>query len=205
MQNKKVGIMWEKEEFFKGVSFIKIAFLILFFFGAMVMVSQVRGEDNKTISEPDFRFAYPKIIEDNKWSSQLIYDTIGACYQGTIKWILLSNPVLLGQMPGPMAQRQMVEHCFCVVDKVRKDQPVEKYRKNIFDQEFIGNLFLTKASECIKEYKTLPSFFTAKSDNETIIDNTTIPKEEPKEDSKESSPDQNKEESIGDSETIFQG
>jgi len=110
MQNKKVGIMWEKEEFFKGVSFIKIAFLILFFFGAMVMVSQVRGEDNKTISEPDFRFAYPKIIEDNKWSSQLIYDTIGACYQGTIKWILLSNPALLGQMPGPMAQRQMVEH-----------------------------------------------------------------------------------------------
>ena len=108
-------------------------------------------------------------------------------------------------MPGPMAQRQMVEHCFCVVDKVRKDQPVEKYRKNIFDQDFIGNLFLTKASECIKEYKTLPSFFTAKSDNETIIDNTTIPKEEPKEDSKESLPDQNKEESIGDSETIFQG
>ena len=62
MQNKKVGIMWEKEEFFKGVSFIKITFLILFFFGAMIMVSQVRGQDNKTISEPDFRFAYPKII-----------------------------------------------------------------------------------------------------------------------------------------------
>ena len=197
--------MQNREDYFKGVDFIKIVFLILFFFGAMVMVSQVRGEDNKTISEPDFRFAYPKIIEDNKWSSQLIYDTIGACYQGTIKWIILSNPVLLGQMPGPMAQRQMVEHCFCVVDKVRNEQPVEKYRKNIFDQEFIGNLFLTKASECIKEYKTLPSFFTTKSDNETIIDNTTIPKEEPKEDSKESSPDQNKEESIGDSETIFQG
>ena len=65
MQNKKVGIMWEKEEFFKGVSFIKIAFLILFFFCAMVMVSQVKGEDNKT----------------KEWSTQLLYDTTNACYQ----------------------------------------------------------------------------------------------------------------------------
>ena len=35
--------MWDKDEYFKGMSFVKIAFLILFFFGAMGMVSQVRG------------------------------------------------------------------------------------------------------------------------------------------------------------------
>ena len=33
--------MQNREDYFKGVDFIKIVFLILFFFGAMVMVSQV--------------------------------------------------------------------------------------------------------------------------------------------------------------------
>ncbi len=44
------------------------------------------------------------------------------------------------------------------------------------------------------------------TDNETIIDNSTLQKEEPKIDSEESSPDQPRiRESLGDSETIFQG
>ena len=31
----------------------------------------------------------------------------------------MTNPSLLGHRPNVMAQREMVEHCFCVVDKIR--------------------------------------------------------------------------------------
>ena len=72
--------MQNKEDYFKGVSIIKIGFLILFFFGAMVMVSQVRGEDNKT---------------NDEWTTQLLYDTTNACYTGTVRWIVMANPSLL--------------------------------------------------------------------------------------------------------------
>ena len=201
--------MFDRDEYFRGVDFVKIIFLILFFFGMMVLVSQVRAEDNKTTDEPKFTGGgFPLILDDDRWPSQLLYDTIGACYQGTIRWIMISNPSLFGQMPGPMAQRQIVEHCFCVMDKVRKEQPLEEYKKKVFDQQFIGDLFMVKAIECIGEYKTLPSFFTKAPipDNETKQENkTTIIPEEPKDSNEESLPGQPKEESNGLPETIFQG
>ena len=197
--------MWDKDEYFKGISFVKIAFLILFFFGAMVMIGQVRAEDNKTINNPTNGF--PKILDDDRWSSQLVYDTLGACYQGTIKWIIMTNPSLLGQMPGPMAQRQMMEHCFCVLDKVRKNQSLKEYIKKVFDQKYIGDLFLKKALECIGEYKTLPSFFMKipTPDNETKSDNNTIIKPDKPKDSQEEPPGQNPKESNDLPDTLFQG
>ena len=191
------------------MDFVKIIFLILFFFGMLVLVSQIEAEDNKTSNEPRFTAGgFPLILDDDRWPSQLLYDTIGACYQGTIRWIIMTNPSLLGQIPGPGAQRQMVEHCFCVMDKVRKEQPLKEYKKRIFDQQFIGDLFMVKALECIGEYKTLSSFFTKTPtpDNETKQENkTTIVPEEPKDSNEESLPGQPKEESNGLPETIFQG
>ncbi len=191
------------------MDFVKIIFLILFFFGMLVLVSQIEAEDNKTSNEPRFTAGgFPLILDDDRWPSQLLYDTIGACYQGTIRWIIMTNPSLLGQIPGPGAQRQMVEHCFCVMDKVRKEQPLKEYKKRIFDQQFIGDLFMVKALECIGEYKTLSSFFTKAPtlDNETKQENkTTIVPEEPKDSNEESLPGQPKEESNGLPETIFQG
>ena len=197
--------MWDKDEYFKGISFVKIAFLILFFFGAMVMIGQVRAEDNKTINNPTNGF--PKILDDDRWSSQLVYDTLGACYQGTIKWIIMTNPSLLGQMPGPMAQRQMMEHCFCVLDKVRKNQPLKEYIRRVFDQIYIGDLFMKKALECIGEYKTLPSFFMKlpTPDNETKSDNNTIIKPDKPKDSQDEPPGQNPKESNDLPDTLFQG
>jgi hypothetical protein len=197
--------MWDKDEYFKGISFVKIAFLILFFFGAMFMVGQVRAEDNKTINNPTNGF--PKILDDDRWSSQLVYDTLGACYQGTIKWIIMTNPSLLGQMPGPMAQRQMMEHCFCVLDKVRKNQPLKEYIRRVFDQIYIGDLFMKKALECIGEYKTLPSFFMKipTPDNETKSDNNTIIKPDKPKDSQDEPPGQNPKESNDLPDTLFQG
>ena len=65
---------------------------------------------------------------------------------------------------------------------------------------------MSKALECVQERDTLKGILQLIPDNETIIDNSTLQKEEPKIDSEESSPDQPRiRESLGDSETIFQG
>ena len=199
--------MHTREEYFKGVSIIKIAFIVGLILGLMVVFTGVvKGVDNKTTGERT-PSGFPKILDDDKWPAQLIYDTIGACYQGTIRWVILSNPNLMGQAPGPMAQRQMVEHCFCVIDKVRKEQPLKEYIKKVFNQEFIGNLFMVKALECVGEYQTLPSFFTKNPtiDNETKTDNKTIIKPDEPKDSQDEPPGQNKEESNGLPDTLFQG
>jgi len=193
----------------KYTIFTSMIFLILFIFGVMVMVSQVKAEDNKTIEFDDR--GWPKILDEDEWRSQLVFDTVQACYQGTVRWIVLSNPTLLNQIPTLAAQRQMMEHCFCVMDKIRKENKVEEYKKKVLDPEWGGNTFMLKAMECVNEYKTLPSFFTSiietPSDNKTIPNNNdkiVTPEDKPK-DSPEESPDQKHEESEGSPQTIFQG
>ena len=142
--------------------FTSMIFLMLFIFGAMVMVSQVKAEDNKTIVDQSRTAGgYPKILGEGKWSTQLLWDTTNACYQGTIRWIVMTNPSLLGQVPNVMAQRQMVVHCFCVVDKIRNEHTLKEYFEKVLDPSWTGNLFMLKAMECVREYKTLPSFFTS--------------------------------------------
>ena len=191
----------------KYTIFTSMIFLILFIFGAMVMVSQVKAEDNKTIEFDDR--GWPKILDEDEWRSQLVFDTVQACYQGTIRWIVISNPSILGQIPNPIAQRQMMEHCFCVMDKIRKENKVKEYKKKVLNPEWGGNTFMLKAMECVREYKTLPSFFTSiieiPSDNETKKENKIIIKPEEPRDSPEESPDQKQEESEGSPQTIFQG
>ena len=187
------------------MKYIKFILCMLFVFGIMVMVSQVNAEDNKTIEFDDK--GWPKILDDDEWRSQLVFDTIGACYQGTIRWVLLSNPSLLGQIPAPIAQRQMVEHCFCVMDKIRKEIKLEKYFKKVIDPLWAGNMFMENAAECVKEYETLPSFFMKMPipDNATKTDNGTVEKLEVlpavPEGPEESSPDTE----IQDQQTILQG
>ena len=131
-----------KKVFIGGLIFGLIVFLMVFF------VKGLRAEDNET-----------KKVVLKEWTTQLLYDTTNACYQGTIRWIVLSNPSLIGQVPDPPAQRQMLIHCFCVMDRIRKEIKIEEYQKKVFDQEWTGNTFMTKALECVKEEKTLPSFF----------------------------------------------
>ena len=201
----KRGIM--KNEMVTKIVMNVLLFLIILLVAG---VSVVKAQDNKTIDEPKFtKGGFPKILDEGEWSSQLIYDTIGACYSGTIRWIIMSNPSLVGKPPNLIAQRQMVEHCFCVMDKVRKEHKLEEYRVKVFDPEWTGETFMLKAMECVKKYKTLPSFFTdiivIPLDNETNKNNKTIVPEGETEDSKEKSPDQKQEESEGSPQTIFQG
>ncbi len=179
-----------KKEFIVGLILGLIVFLMVFF------VKGLRAEDNET-----------KKVVLKEWTTQLLYDTTNACYQGTIRWIVLSNPALIGQMPDPPAQRQMMIHCFCVMDRIRNEIKIEEYQKLVYDQEWVGNTFLKKALECVKKEKTLPSFFTIKKDEEIkTTDNETkkvIPEES--EDSKDELPSQKPKESKEDSTTIFQG
>ena len=197
----------KQEELIKiYVQFIVFMICMMFVFSTMVLVGQVRAEDNTTRKFENIERGFPKILDEDEWSSQLVYDTLGACYQGTIKWVILSNPSLLGQAPGPMAMRQMMEHCFCVMDKVRKHQPLEVYKKKVFDSKYIGDLFMTKALECVTEYKTLPTFFsTLELDNKTNPDNETTNPAEVPDGETEDSLDEQQEESEGSPETLFQG
>ena len=185
--------------YFKNEKLAKIIMSVLLFVMILLVAGLfvVKAEDNKTTDEPVFtERGFPKILDDDKWVSQLVYDTIGACFQGTIRWVILSNPSLLGQLPAPIAQRQMVEHCFCVMDKIRKENKVEEYVKKVIDPLWGGNLFMLKAVECVSEYETLPSFFmklpipdnATKTDNEKVEKLKVLPAEP--EGPEESSPDE---------------
>ena len=133
--------------------------LIIIALGALMFLSSsAEGVDNKTVDEPKFtRGGFPKILDEGEWSSQLIYDTIGACYSGTIRWIILSSPSLAEQPPNFMAQRAMVEHCFCVMDKIRKEHKLEEYKVKVFDPEFVDNPVMkgyncSESAVCTKYY-----------------------------------------------------
>ena len=184
--------------FFKNEKYKKIIIGVLVFLIALLVLGlfTVRAEDNKT-----------RKVVLKEWTTQLLYDTTNACYQGTIKWVIMSNPKLLGVPPGWKSQRQMIEHCFCVMDRIRREISIEEYQKRVFEQEWVGNTFLTKAFECVKEEKTLPSFFVIRGDDEieTTPNNPVEVPDGETEDSKEESLDQKQEESEGSPQTIFQG
>jgi len=197
----KFNSYFKNEKLAKIIMGVLLVVMILLVAGVAV----VKAEDNKTIEFDDK--GWPKILDDDEWRSQLVFDTVQACYQGTIRWVLLSNPSLLNQIPSPIAQRQMMEHCFCVMDKIRKENKIEDYKKKVLDPEWGGNLFMLKAMECVGDYETLPSFFMKMPtpDNETKKENKIIIKPEEPQDLQEESPDQPKEESEGSPQTIFQG
>ena len=197
----KLNSYFKNEKLAKIIMGVLLVVMILLVAGVAV----VKAEDNKTIEFDDR--GWPKILDDDEWRSQLVFDTVQACYQGTIRWVLLSNPSLLNQIPSPIAQRQMMEHCFCVMDKIRKENKIEDYKKKVLNPEWGGNLFMLKAVECVGEYETLPSFFMKMPtpDNETKTDNEKVEKLEvlpaEPEGPEESSPDKE----IEDQQTILQG
>ena len=177
----------------KNEKSIKIVMGVLIFLIILLVagVAVVKAEDNKT----------------TRWNTQLVYDTVNGCYEGTYRWIVIANPALIGQTPPPMIQRQMVIHCFCVLDKVRAEFPFKKYIKLLEKRDAVGDLFMKKAYECIDEFDTMRGIIIMQdpSDNATKPDNGTIEKLEVlpavPEGPEESSPD----EKLEDQQTILQG
>ena len=85
--------------YFKNEKLAKIIMSVLLFLIIMLVagIFVVKAEDNET-----------KKVVLKEWTTQLLYDTTNACYEGTIRWVLLSHPSLLGQPPNWRSQRQMV-------------------------------------------------------------------------------------------------
>ena len=182
-----------------GVSIIKLSFLVAIILGLMVVFADVaRAEDNKTL-EIDF--------DKIGWPSQIIYDSANGCQQGTLRWIIMANPPLLGITPPPQVQRAILEHCFCVLDRMRTGYTLVQYIQLLPQQGMVGQLYMSMALKCVKENGTLPGIIILEdstTDNKTKTDNSTIIPEKP-EVPTESLPDQPKEEPSSEPETIFQG
>ena len=195
--------MFDRDEYFEGLSFGKIVLLVLLFFGAMVLSSQVRGES------PSVKQSLEINTAEDGWPTQIVYDSVNACHQGTYRWIVMSNPSLIGTIPPPHTQRKMIEHCFCVLDRVRKDYKFTDYLQITPNEQMVGNLYYQTALKCVTENGTLQGIIYLKAkDNGTNSDNTTIVPDKPEKDTpkEESLPDQpKKEKSNGLPDTIFQG
>jgi len=168
--------------YLKNEKYTKIIVGVLVFLLVLILAGlfAVKAEDNKT----------------TEWNTQLVYDNVNACYQGTYRWILMANPALIGKSPPPNIQRQMVQHCFCVLDKIRVEFPTKKYIELIGMGVSVGELYMKKAYECIEEYDTMRGIIILQDslDNATKTDNGTIEKLEvlptEPEGPEESSPDE---------------
>ena len=85
---------------------IKVTFIISLMIGFAGLLGAQDNSSEKILK---------KALNDNEWTSQIIYDTVNACYQGTVKWIIMANPQLKGTVPPPMVQRKMLIHCFLAI------------------------------------------------------------------------------------------
>ena len=172
--------------------FLQLVFWFGLFFIMIGVGEVIKAEDNKTKDE---------------WTTQLLYDTTNACYQGTVRWIMMANPALIGQAPPLMVQRQMIQHCFCVMDKIRYEFTHGKYVALVESGFLVGELFMNKAYECIREFDTMRGIIIMQDqlDNSTKTDNGTSEKLEvmptEPEGPEESTPD----EQLEQQETIIQG
>ena len=204
--------MKNNEDYFKTVTITKIAIITIFFFFIMMVMGAITSKgESPSVKESIEKQSLELDTSKTGWPTQILYDSVQACYQGTYRWIVMSNPALIGVIPPPQTQRAMIEHCFCVLDRVRKQYSFVEYIKIAPNQQAIGDLYYQTALMCVTENGTLQGilYLQPKSDNETNSDNTTIVPDEPekKDASKEESlPDQPKEEeSNGLPDTLFQG
>ena len=143
----------------------KIIMLIIVLFVYLVQGGQ--AQDNNTFEDKP-KLTYKKKqrskvflkVPNDEWPSQVIFDTIQICYQGTIRWIVMGSPGLLNQVPPYPIARKMTIHCFCVLDKLRTEYKYTPYvdmisKDNPANPRILPNKFMEKAIMCIKEHKTL--------------------------------------------------
>ena len=190
---------WTNKDYFSGVNVIKISIIVgLIFVLMMGFQLGLRAEDNETTT-----IDFDKI----GWPSQLIYDSANGCHRGTLNWIYAINPDVRGTLPPAPVQIAMLQHCFCVLNRIRNQYTFTEYMKFVTRPEVVGQLFMSNALKCVQVDGTLAGIIIineTKTDNKTKTDNSTIIPEKP-EVPKESLPDQPKEEPSSESETIFQG
>ncbi len=199
--------MKTNEDYFKTVTIAKIAIITIIFFFIMMVMGAITSKGES----PSVKQSLEINTGETGWPTQIVFDSVNACYQGTYRWIVMSNPALIGMRVPPQQQRAMIEHCFCVLDRVRKQYSFVEYIKIAPNQQAIGDLYYQTALMCVTENGTLQGilYLQPKSDNETNSDDSIIVPDKPeKKDTskKELLPSQPKEEeSNGLPDTLFQG
>ena len=97
------------DDYFKGVSAVKIILLILFFFSAMVLIGQVKAEDeSSTIFEP-------------KYPSGVIYGFIEGCHMAFEDAQYKSNQLWPADLK---------DICSCMMDGLREAIPLQDFLKD---------------------------------------------------------------------------
>ena len=114
-------------------------------------------------------------VSDDEWPSQVIFDTIHVCYNGTLRWVAMGNPLLLSQPPPYQIARKMTVHCFCVLDKIRTKYKYRAYVDYITEDDkanpsLIPKLFMGKSLECIKNNQTLEGLILLDEESQKKLD-----------------------------------
>jgi len=163
--------------------FITICFILFALFTASVFAFSLQAKEKKNEIYPNF----------------LLYNSTTACMQGLVQVVISNNPKLRNQFIPPAVQQQLLGHCSCVVDRIRKVYPLQKYLNEIHDYLWIKTVWGKYGAECMKA-GYLAGIIQLPTDNKTKEDTRV-------EDNKTESlkPESSVEEIENEEPTIFQG
>ena len=150
--------MWDREEYFKGISVVKIAAFVLFLFGMMVMVGQVNGQDNKTETKPNVTTPYvPSKVkqEAGKYGDTQYWPYPSWQITGYVNNCVNTFPQQYPQIRQFLWPTEMGAFCSCVMDKFRQEWAYDDYVQNFqlrpSNEPFspvLGELLGDYAQEC---------------------------------------------------------
>ena len=155
--------MWDREEYFKGISVVKITAFVLFLFGMMVMVGQVNGQDNETVSEikPNVATPYvPNKVEQKpgKYGDTQYWPYPSWQIVGYTNNCISTFPHQYPQIRQFLWPNEMGAFCTCVMDKFRQEWAYDDYVQNFQLRnptnplpEVLGELMADYAQECTKK------------------------------------------------------
>ena len=155
--------MWDKEEYFKGISVVKITAFVLFLFGMMVMVGQVNGQDNETVSElkPNVTTPYvPNKVEQKpgKYGDTQYWPYPSWQIVGYTNNCISTFPQQYPQIRQFLWPNEMGAFCTCVMDKFRQEWAYDDYVQNFQLRnptdplpQVLGELMADYAQECTKK------------------------------------------------------
>ncbi|MDP7367604.1 MAG: hypothetical protein QGH83_10145 [Candidatus Pacebacteria bacterium] len=126
------------------------------------------------------------------YPNYLLHNATQSCIRGVVQLIISIDPSLQNRYIPPAIQQQLIGHCSCVVDKIRKKYTVQEYYSKMNDYEWIKTIWGKKGEECMNE-GYLDGVIVRPSDNET--------NNETKDDNKTKSSEQKS----GEKPTFFQG
>ena len=137
--------------------------------------------------------------KDKFYPNFLLYNSTTACMQGLVQMVISNNPSLKNQFIPPAIQQQLLGHCSCIVDRIRKEITIQEYRKEIHDYLWIKTVWGKYGTECMKA-GYLAGIIQLPTDNKTKEDTRV-------EDNKTESlkPESSVEEIENEEPTIFQG